>query len=101
MRTMKANAPLRILHLEDNPVDADLVQATVRDEVHPCELVRADDRPSFLEALRQGPFDLILADYSLPTFDGVSALRIVRDNHPDVPFIFVSGTIGEDLAIEC
>jgi DNA-binding NtrC family response regulator len=50
--------------------------------------------------VQQGGFDLILADYTLPSFDGLSALRIVRQQLPDVPFIFVSGTLGEEVAIE-
>src|SRR5262250_3186328 len=65
-----------------------------------CELTRADTQPGFLAFLQQGGFDLILADYTLPLFDGISALKIAQEIRPEVPFIFVSGTMGEELAIE-
>jgi PAS domain S-box-containing protein len=91
---------LRILYLEDDPKDADLVQASLEAEGLDCELTRADTQSGFLALLRQGGFDLILADYTLPLFDGISALRIAQETCPEVPFIFVSGTMGEELAIE-
>jgi len=91
---------LRILYLEDDPKDAELVQASLEAEGMVCELTRADTQAGFLAFLQQGGFDLILADYTLPLFDGISALRIAQENCPEVPFIFVSGTMGEELAIE-
>jgi PAS domain S-box-containing protein len=90
---------LRILHLEDDPVDAELVAATLAAEGLSCEWVRAVTRAEFLEAL-EGTFDLILSDYALPGFDGVSAQAIARRRQPHVPFVFVSGTIGEEVAID-
>jgi len=91
---------LRILYLEDDPKDAELVQASLEAEGMVCELTRADTQSGFLAFLQQGGFDLILADYTLPLFDGISALRIAQETCPEVPFIFVSGTMGEELAIE-
>ena len=91
---------MRILYLEDDPKDAELVQASLQAEGLDFELTRADTQPGFLAFLRQGGFDLILADYTLPLFDGISALRIAQETCPEVPFIFVSGTMGEELAIE-
>lgn len=91
---------MRILFLEDEPRDAEIVQATLEAEGFVCELTRADSRTGFLRFLRQEKFELILADYTLPLFDGISALRLAQEICPDVPFIFVSGTIGEELAIE-
>ena len=91
---------MRILYLEDDPKDAELVQASLEAEGMVCELTRADTQSGFLAFLQQGGFDLILADYTLPLFDGISALRIAQENCPEVPFIFVSGTMGEELAIE-
>ena len=91
---------MRILYLEDEPKDAELVQASLEAEGMVCELTRADTQPAFLAFLQQGGFDLILADYTLPLFDGISALRIAQETCPEVPFIFVSGTMGEELAIE-
>ena len=95
------NFPLRrILHLEDNATDAELIQATLEGEGVQVELTRVEAEDDFVGALKRGRFDLILADYTLPTFDGLSALRIAQQHAPDVPFVFVSGTLGEDIAIE-
>ena len=91
---------MRILYLEDEPRDAELVQASLEAEGFACELTRADNQADFLKYLRQGGFDLILADYTLPLFDGMSALKLAQDVSPQVPFIFVSGTMGEEVAIE-
>ena len=62
--------------------------------------LRVETQADFFAALEQGGFDLILADYTLPSFDGLSALKIALEKCPDVPFIFVSGTLGEEVAIE-
>ena len=91
---------LRILHLEDDPIDAELVRETLEGSGLACESVRVDDRPGFEAALDAGTFDLILADYSLPSYDGLSAQALARERRPDVPFIFLSGTLGEEIAIE-
>jgi len=91
---------LRILHLEDDPMDAELVQQVLASDVVTCEVTRVETEADFIASLERCDFDLILADYTLPTFDGLSALKIARENCPLVPFIFVSGTIDEDLAIE-
>ena len=91
---------LSILLLEDSLLDTELIQANLTDGGIECELVRVETRPDFLKALNEDSFDLILSDYSLPSFDGISALEIVQDTCPEVPFIFVSATLGEELAIE-
>ncbi|MGH2404947.1 MAG: ATP-binding protein, partial [bacterium] len=91
---------LRILHLEDELRDADLVQATLAAEQIEADITRVDTREAFLDGLEQGGWDVILADYQLPSFDGVSAQRLAQDRLPAVPFIFVSGTFGEEIAIE-
>ena len=93
-------SPLHILHLEDNPNDAELIQAALESEGIVSHVVRVETRDDFLAAVEQGRFDVILADYTLPTFDGLSALIMAREKCPDVPFIFVSGTLGEEVAIE-
>src|ERR1700731_1380403 len=93
-------SPLRILQLEDDPRDAELVQETLEAGGNACEVTRVETEADFIASLEQGGFDLILADYSLPSFDGLSALKIAQQNWPDVPFIFVAGTLGEDVAIE-
>jgi len=92
--------PLRILHLEDNLNDAELIQAAVESEGIRARVTRVETQGEFVASLDQGGFDIILADYTLPSFDGVSALRIALGKCPDVPFIFVSGTLGEEVAIE-
>ena len=93
-------SPLRILLLEDEPRDAELIQELLEGEGFVCETTPVQTRAEFLAALENGEFDIILADYKLPSFDGLSALKLTRDVHPDLPFIFVSGTLGEEVAIE-
>jgi PAS domain S-box-containing protein len=92
---------LRILHLEDNANDAELVAATLGAESLACEFVRVDSRAAFVDALAHHEFDLILSDYSMPGFDGVTAHMLARAQRPDVPFLFVSGTMGEEVAVDC
>src|SRR6201997_954501 len=94
------SSPLRILSLEDDAADAELVRDTLEVEGIACSLTRVETEAGFVAALQRGGFDLILADYALPSFDGLSALRIARQQQPDLPFIFVSGTMGEEVAIE-
>ena len=92
--------PLRILSLEDDPNDAELVQETLSSDGLTCHITRVETEADFLATLEQESFDVILADYTLPSFDGLSALKIARRNWPHVPFIFVSGTLDEEVAIE-
>lgn len=92
--------PLRILHLEDTPHDRALVQAIFEAEGIACVIQCVETRSEFLAALEEGAFDLILADHTLPTFDGLSALSMTRAKRPDLPFLFVTGSMGEELAIE-
>lgn len=93
-------SPLRILHLEDDPRDAELVQATLEGDGVVCHITRVDTPSSFRTSLEEGEFGLVLADYTLPSFDGISALKLAKEIAPGVPFIFVTGTLGEDVAIE-
>ena len=91
---------LSILHLEDSPLDSELVEARLEEDGIRCEIALALTKEDFIQALDTGGFDLILADYSLPGFDGLTALELASRKHPEAPFIFVSGAIGEDFAIE-
>ncbi len=91
---------LRILHLEDDVRDAELIREMMVSEGLACDIVRVDTQAAFIHALEQSHFELIFADYSLPAFDGISALKIAKGKSPDVPFIFITGKMGEDLAIE-
>jgi PAS domain S-box-containing protein len=91
---------LRILYLEDDPTDAELLQETLEADGISCQVTRVETETDFIGSLKQGDFDVILADYTLPSFDGLSALKIAQQSWPHVPFIFVSGTLGEEVAIE-
>jgi PAS domain S-box-containing protein len=91
---------LRILYLEDDPKDAELVQETLAIDGITSEVTRVETEADFVASLQKGGFDLILADYTLPSFDGISALKIAQHDSPNVPLIFVSGTLGEEVAIE-
>lgn len=90
---------LRILHLEDSALDAELVGFHLRRFGLAHEAERVDSEEAFAAALAQ-PRDVILADYQLPSFDGLQALSIAHERVPHTPFIFVSGTLGEERAIE-
>jgi signal transduction histidine kinase/CheY-like chemotaxis protein len=89
-----------ILILEDNPLDAELAEQRLRAAGFDIETVVADSKARFEVAFAAGSYDLVLADYSLPDFDGVSALDMVRAKNKRLPFIFVSGVLGEDIAVE-
>jgi len=91
---------LRILHLEDDPDYAELVRAMLETDGLSLELVCARERSGFITALEQQEFDLIISDYCLPSCSGLEALRLAQEKAPGIPFILVSGTIGEQAAIE-
>ena len=92
--------PLRILHLEDSRIDAELVQELLRDAGLEAEFECVDSKDGFVAALARDRPDVILADYSLPGFDGISALELARSLRPDVPFLFVTGALKDDSAVE-
>jgi signal transduction histidine kinase len=91
---------LRILLLEDDPLDAELIETTLSTGGLDASLRRVVSQDDFTAALREGWPNLILSDYNLPGFDGIAALRLARELTPAVPFLFVSGAIGEERAIE-
>ncbi|MDV2995976.1 MAG: Sensor histidine kinase TodS [Chroococcidiopsis sp. SAG 2025] len=91
---------LKFLILEDSILDAELITALLAESEIECESIQVKTRSEFQAALERGGFDLILSDYSLPGFDGISALVMARQLCPDVPFIFVTATMGEEVAIE-
>jgi CheY-like chemotaxis protein len=91
---------LRILLLEDSDLDAELVAEFVRRTGLSHTIERVITREAFLAAAQATCHDLILADYVLPAFDGLAALAIAREHCPGIPFVFVSGTLGEDVAVE-
>ncbi len=97
---MTAAPPVRVLHLEDEPKDSRLLKGLLSADGIECDMTRVDNEADFRAALEAGGFEIILADHSLPTYDGMSALALARELCPDVPFICVSGSLGEELAIE-
>lgn len=91
---------LSILLLEDQRRDAQLVEAQLEDGGVRFELTRVDTEQAFADALARHAVDLILSDYNVPGFDGTAALAAARAASPDTPFIFVSGALGEERAID-
>jgi two-component system cell cycle sensor histidine kinase/response regulator CckA len=99
-RRLNMKSPLRILHLEDDPHDAALVRSILEAEGIGCSITWLQSHDDFVAALEHGGMDLVLSDFTLPEFDGMSALKIVHDKWPAIPLIFVSGTLGEERAID-
>src|SRR6202020_2510446 len=91
---------LRILLLEDDASDAELIQELLEADGFVCEITRAQTRAEFVAGLKSERIDLILADYKLPAFDGLTALQLAIQARAGLPFIFVSGSLGEEVAIE-
>lgn len=91
---------ISVLHLEDDVLDAELVHATLEAAGYLAHVTRVDTEETYRGALRARRYDVILADYSLPSFDGLSALNLLRELEHETPFIFLSGALGEELAIE-
>jgi hypothetical protein len=94
------NSPLHILHLEDDPHDATLARTALEDDGIICATTCVHNCADFVAALERGGIDLVLSDFSLPAFDGLSAVEIVRTRWPDLPVILVSGSLGEERAID-
>lgn len=91
---------MKFLHLEDNDADAELFESLLLREWPGSIITRLSTRQEFEKAIRQDSYDLVLSDHSMPGFDGLSALEMVRSISPGTPFVFLSGTIGEERAIE-
>jgi two-component system cell cycle sensor histidine kinase/response regulator CckA len=91
---------VRIIHIEDSLADAELVGRILLDEWPECEIVRVATGEQLTSQLETDDFDLILSDFTLGSFDGLSALEISQKLRPSKPFIFLSGTIGEDRAVD-
>lgn len=91
---------LRILLVEDSPEDAELVIDQLLEAGLELEFERVDNEPAMRAALADGVPDVVLSDLSMPGFSGYQALQILRELHPRAPFIFVSGTMGEETAVE-
>jgi PAS domain S-box-containing protein len=97
---MPVKKEIHILHLEDDSNDFELIKKIIQNEVSDCNFIRVESKEEFTSALDNKEIDLLLSDFSLPSFDGLSALQIAQDKKPDIPFIFISGHIGEERAIQ-
>ncbi|MCD6048846.1 MAG: multi-sensor hybrid histidine kinase [Verrucomicrobia bacterium] len=93
-------ARLKILNVEDNPLDSELIVRALERGHLAAEIVRVETPETFAQKLKELVPDLVLADYALPRFSGPAALQAARAHSPDLPFIFVTGSLGEELAIE-
>src|SRR4051794_19440441 len=91
--------PLRILHLEDSRRDAELIRFTLEEEGLDCEVVHVKNKEEFEAAIINDVFDVVLSDFALPNYNGLTALDMVRAKAPTVPFILLSGTVGEEVAV--
>ena len=89
-----------ILHLEDDSNDAELIRFHLRSKQFDCAITWVKSPHEFIRALASGMFDLVLSDYRMPGFSGEDALRLVRTDHNHLPFIMLTGELGEDRAIE-
>ena len=96
----KGSKVLRVLYLEDSPSVTQRIQANLAEGGIDCGMVRVQTRSAFVAALQDGGFDLILADYAVPTFNGLAAMEVARKACPEVPFIVLSDTLGEEAAVE-
>ncbi len=96
----KMNEVLNVLCLEDSPRDAEIIRELLTDAGYNLNMDCTATEKEFVSLLRSHKYDLILSDFKLPGFDGFTALRWSVEICPDVPFICVSGSIGESLAVE-
>ena len=96
-----AASQLRVLHLEDNILDHELVRAALEDQLTPTpEFLQVEDEPAFRAALYDFQPHLILSDFSLPSYDGLSAFELAHRVAPQLPFIIVTGAMGEEVAVD-
>jgi DNA-binding NtrC family response regulator len=92
--------PLRVLIVEDSPDDVTLLVRILRKGGFEPSLERVETEDSMRSALLEKSWDIILSDYRMPTFDGLRALAVLKESGLDIPLIIVSGTIGEEIAVE-
>jgi two-component system, cell cycle sensor histidine kinase and response regulator CckA len=91
--------PLNVLIVEDSLNDAELLVDAIHDAGYDLKWVRVETEPDYLAELKKGP-DIVLSDYSMPQFSGLRAAELLRESGRDIPFILVSGTVGEDVAVD-
>jgi PAS domain S-box-containing protein len=91
----------RVLLVEDEAYDAELNSREIKKVLPRCKINIVDNKKDFKSMLREFSPDIIVSDFNLPTFDGLSALKIAKEENPLLPFIIVTGSINEDTAVEC
>ena len=91
--------PLRVLLVEDNPADAELILRELRRNFFDPQWNRVETEADFMAAINELP-DIILSDYSMPQFSGLRAAELLKESELNIPFILISGTVGEDVAVE-
>jgi phosphoserine phosphatase RsbU/P len=91
---------IKVLHLEDAPLDAELLDLSLRQTGIDWDILRVDTRNDFVAALDRGGFDVIVSDFRLPAYDGLQALQEASTRRPEVPFVFFTGNLGEARAIQ-
>src|SRR5258705_12437394 len=94
-------SPYRVLYLEDDPRDAEMIHHKLEYQDVPCDIVLVDNESSFEAALTRESFDLIITDYNLPGYDRIAALTWAQRQQPDAPVIIISGVLGEEEAVKC
>ncbi len=94
------NKKLNVLHLEDNTIDSELIQNHLSIDGIEYNIVVVKDREGYFKQINEGNYDIILCDYSIPSYSGIEALALAKNTVPDIPFVFCSGTIGEERAVE-
>jgi len=92
--------PVHVLHLEDNPLDVELIMEILATSNIPIRYKQVEKKEEYENELLQRDYDLILCDNTLPGYDGISALKFAKETKPFIPFVFVSGTLGEEKALE-
>src|SRR5579862_2232587 len=90
---------LKILHIEDVPSDAELVERTLKKSEITFEKLVVDTKPNYIKALREFDPDIILSDHSLPKFNSLEALNILKQSGKDIPFILITATVSEEFAV--
>jgi len=93
--------PIRVLHLEDNPRDAEMVHELLKTAGVSADIVLVNSKERFEAALAGDSFDLILSDYNIPGYDGIAAVKLAQETRAETPVIVVSGTVGEEEAVKC
>jgi diguanylate cyclase (GGDEF)-like protein/PAS domain S-box-containing protein len=92
---------IRLLHLEDDPLDAELIKDKLETEGLLCDITWVNSKETFESTLGRETFDIVLTDFNLPDYDGMAALRYVHEHQPELPVIVISGRLGEEEAVEC